>query len=161
MKEKDVLAALLLWAVLGNPGLTSTSTESPSSPAPPYKPGPQTLRPGYWWGWFTSDESPQYQAWWESNRSNIAVRKTWGSPAAGVFVVLFQVLEPVIWNMPKRPNWAPRGMDTDLSDVAGRIARPSSLLKRMVEEQARQTWQYLRDLYMGRRPPRQPLPPAP
>lgn len=149
MREKDWLLLLLMYVAF-----TSRSTPAPAT----VPTGGVSLATGWWWGWFTRDEAPAYHAWWQANRASVAVRKTFGSPEMGATVVVFEVLEPVRWTLPRRPRPAPRGTDTDLTDVAGAIARPPSVLKKMVELVAKQTWKYLRDLYLGQRPPRAPLP---
>jgi hypothetical protein len=114
---------------------------------------------GWWWYWFPSEVNRAYAVWDKAER-NKKVRKTiGGGPSLGATVVVFQVTgTDFTWTLPGLPERAPRGIDTDLTDVAGVIPTPPSALRQMAETVTKKTWEYLREIWQGRRPPREKLP---
>ena len=164
MRDGDMLAlALLLWA-----WTRGGERARPGSPALP--PGPSTPRAnigeGWWWYWFPTSDAAAYQAVVDKEqrrsvrrktRRRWEVRKTIGGTAMGATVVVFYVFEPFKWALPGLPERAPRGIDTDLTDVAWAIPQAPTELQRMAQAVANATWEYLRELYLGQRPPSEPL----
>lgn len=159
MRDSDkeaLLLLLLVWAY------TSSSGESnaPEAPAPtrPRRRNPSMIDVGWWWYWYPADVEARVSSWRQDQRSAVVVRKTIGSSALGATVIVFEVTKRHRWPLPGLPERAPRGIDTDLSDVAWAIPEPPALLRRMAESAVKQSWEYLRQLYQGTRPPRAPFP---
>lgn len=164
MADRDLLFWAFVLLVLGS---SSTARPGAQQLPPETAPTPGNIGVGWWWYWFPTSISDQYQAALDKElrraRRNKTtrrweVRKTIGGTALGATVVVFYCREPFRWELPGLPEPAPRGMDTDLTDVAWAIPAPPSELRRMVEEVAKQAWDYLRQLYQGTRPPSEPLP---
>lgn len=166
MDSDALFWALVLWAF-------SSSSARPGAPAtaatPAPEPGgtPAEIGEGWWWYWYPNEASGQVQAVLakelrraKRNRTTRRweVRKTMGGTALGATVIVFYVFEPFRWELPGLPEPAPRGIDTDLTDVAWAIPEPPSALRRLATEIAKQTWEYLRQIAEGRRPPRAPFP---
>lgn len=157
-KAKDnLLGLLILYLVISGRGLRGPETPALPGPAGPIGPK-RALSPGWWWSWLTNDEAAAYQQWWNEHRQSFAVRKTFGGPAFGVTIVLIEVFDAVPWPFARDAYPAPRGADTDLTDVAAALPTPPSILRKMVEQLAKQTWEYLQQLYNGTRPPAEPFP---
>lgn len=157
--DETLFWALVFWAFTRGAAPAPSSSPAPRSPA--------DIGVGWWWWWFPTSQSDQYQralakelrrARRNKTTRRWEVRKTIGGTALGATVVVFYAFEPFHWELPGLPQPAPRGLDTDLSDVAWAIPEPPSALQRLASEVAKQTWEYLRELYQGRRPPRAPLP---
>lgn len=166
MDSEFVFWALLLWAFSRGEG----ARQGGAAPAP-QRPPPGSSRadvgPGWWWYWYPNDVSEQVQAVLAKElrrgRRNKTgrrweIRKTMGGTSMGATVIVFFVFETFRWELPGLPEPAPRGIDTDLSDVAWAIPEPPSALRKLAGELAKQTWEYLRELAQGRRPPRAPFP---
>lgn len=156
MDSDLIFWALVLWTF-------SRGGEAPA----PSRPSPADIDTGWWWWWFPTSQSDAYQAALakelrRAKRNKTTrrweVRKTIGGTSLGATVVVFHVREAFRWELPGLPERAPRGIDTDLSDVAWAIPAPPSALRKLATEVAKQTWEYLRELYEGRRPPRAPFP---
>lgn len=162
MDSDTLFWALVLWAFS-----RGDSRPGGAAPAPSPSSSPADIGEGWWWWWFPTEQSGLYQAALakelrRSKRNKTTrrweVRKTIGGTALGATVVVFYVFEPFHWTLPGLPQPAPRGFETDLSDVAWAIPEPPSQLREMAREVAKQAWEYLRELAQGRRPPRAPFP---
>lgn len=169
MSDSDVLMWGLLLLVFGSRAPGRPGGAAPAPQLPPFAPSssPADVGEGWWWYWFPTEISAQYQAALDkelrrAKRNKTSrrweVRKTMGGTSLGATVIVFYAFETFRWELPGLPEPAPRGLDTDLSDVAWAIPEPPSKLRVMVEQVAKQTWEYLRELAEGRRPPRQPFP---
>lgn len=164
MGDSDLLFwGFILWAFSRQTG----DRQGGEAPAPSPSSPPADIGEGWWWYWFPTSVSDQYQAALakelrrsKRNKSTRRweVRKTIGGTALGATVVVFYVFEPFKWELPGLPEPAPRGFDTDLSDVAWAIPEPPSALRQLAQVIAHETWEYLREIAEGRRPPRQPFP---
>jgi hypothetical protein len=150
-KNGSDLLLLLLALAWGFGSVASTSRSLPS-------PSPKKLPSTWWWYWFPPEVDRDYWAWDKAER-NKKVRKVIGGPSLGATVVVFEVTGPDLkWTLPGQPEHASRGIDTDLTDVAGAIPSPPSALRKMAEAFTKETWEYLREIWEGRRPPREKLP---
>lgn len=164
MDSEFVFWALLLWAFSRGEG----ARQGGAAPAPAPSSPPADIGIGWWWYWYPNEHSAAVHAALakELRRAKRRkttrrweVRKTMGGTALGATVIVFYCSEPFRWELPGLPEPAPRGIDTDLSDVAWAIPEPPSALRRLASELAKQTWEYLRELAQGRRPQRAPFPP--
>lgn len=166
MSDKDAVLLAVLFLLLGG-GAARPGAPAPQLPAPEPSESPANIGVGWWWYWFPTSISDQYQAALDKELRRARrrkttrrweVRKTMGGTALGATVIVFYCFEPFKWELPGLPEPAPRGMDTDFTDVAWAIPEPPSALRQMVESVAQEVWEYLRELYEGRRPPPEPFP---
>lgn len=169
MLERDQDLVFWLFVLLAFGGSSGASAAPPAQPHIEPWTGPLVdVTEGWWWWWFPSPEQDAiFQAALDEERKRARdlttrrrweVRKTIGGASHGATVIVFYCSEPFRWPLPGRPEPAPRGMATDLTDIAWLFPAPPSALRRMVEQVADATWEYLRELYEGRRPPREPFP---
>lgn len=167
MDSDLVFWALVLWAFSGGASARPGAPATPSTPAPTPGVSPADIGVGWWWWWFPNEQADLYQralakelrrAKRNKTSRRWEVRKTIGGTDLGATVVVFYTFEPFLWELPGLPMRAPRGLDTDLSDVAWAIPEPPTLLRQLAQVIAHETWEYLRELYEGRRPPREPFP---
>ena len=159
MRDRDkeaLLLLLLVWAYTSSGD--AAPAVAPEAPRPRRRRDPSMIDVGWWWYWFPPELDARVATWRQAQRSAVVVRKTFGSASVGATVIVFEVTKRHRWTLPGLPEPAPRGIDTDLSDVAWAIPEPPSALRRMVESAAKQSWEYLRQLYQGTRPPRAPMP---
>lgn len=143
-RKDDLLGLIILFLVISGRGFASSPAPALPSAGPSSPPAGRALSPGWWWSWITNEEAPAYQQWWTQHRESFAVRKTYGGPAFGVTVVLIEVFDRVPWPFQRDAYEAPRGADTDLTDVAASLPSPPSVLRQMVEQVAKKVWEVLK-----------------
>ena len=134
MTKKGAALIAFVLAGLGAAGAAAAAS-GPSSPepsprprpppAPPPEPEPEgpdvyTIGPG--WFWYFVDwrkDGTAFAAFQKANRGNFEVRKVFGYPQMPDYsVVVFEVpIEPLEWTLPGYPSPAPKGADTELTDL--------------------------------------------
>lgn len=136
MKKGAAVIAFLL-AGLGAAAAGASGSSSPAPvpprPKPPKQPGtgtrpepapegtePYWVQPGwYWWFLDWSKDGAAYVQFQKEHYGYFEVRKVLGyAPGGNYSVIIFEiVVEPVAWTLPGIPNPAPKGIDTELSDI--------------------------------------------
>lgn len=160
MRKGAALVALVVLGIGGAAAAAASGPSSPSSPLPPPRPRPlpsapepetepeidtpdgPTLTAG--WYWLFVDwprDGVEYVAFQKANRGNFNVRKVLGYPGdVDHSVVIFEVLEPLVWTLRGAPSPAPLGIDTMWTDlIPPPASEPESAWRVWVENVGKQT----------------------
>jgi hypothetical protein len=107
---------------------------------PPTVPEP-LLRPGWYWWDFGSEALPAVHAFQLANRAAFRTVTTWTTDTHAI--VLLQVHAPLRWTLGGKPQKAPHGAKTTLTDMV-RMPAPSAGFVVAVEEITGQSYDRLR-----------------
>ena len=117
----------------------------PPPPDPSTRPAPQWVGPGWFW-WFVDwqIDGYEYVDFQRRNKGHFNVRKVIGTePGVNYSVIVFEVpTQPILWTLRGMPMPAPKGIDTELTDLAGHL--PEEQLPAW-EQYAREVLGALRD----------------
>lgn len=110
--------------------------------AQPQQRDPANVRPGWYWYYVHPDTTEAYHAFWQAHRDVLRVRGGFkDDTGSGAQIVVFELLSPgVRWEgLPGLPGPAPRGINTNLSDIAKSEA-PQPGLVSLVENLTGKAW---------------------